>query len=231
MVSTEALADEIGGGAIHTPVASNITPIATTSSAARRQLGLGDRLVVALFGRDHPGRALEYADAAIRALADARGADGFVVLNLGADAPPVGDGSGVEVRTPGRLDADELSLRLWASDLVLLPFVDGVSTRRSTLMAPLAHARPVLALRGYNTDRVLLERPDALMLTPAGDPDAFARAAVALTDDSEQLRALGAAGHRLYTEAFDWPALARRVRSALAASLSPAMYEVAGAQA
>jgi glycosyltransferase involved in cell wall biosynthesis len=197
------------------PVGSNITPVATTPRAARERLGLSDRLVVALFGRAHPGRALDYAEAAIAALAEARGTRGLTVLNLGADAPSLDVAPGVDVRTPGHLGADDVSLRLWASDVLLLPFTDGVSTRRTTLMAALAHGRPVLGLRGHNTDPILGNHPEALTLTPAGDRGEFARAAVALTGDAERLRETGAAGRRLYLEHFDWPVVARSIASAL----------------
>lgn len=215
MTSTQALAHEVGRIAIHVPVGSNITPIATTATAARDQLGLGDELVVTLFGRSNPSRALEYAQAAVRALAAARGPRGLTVLNLGADAPAFDVGTDIAVQTPGRLGARELSLRLWASDVMLLPFSDGLSTRRTTLMAALAHGLPVVGLRGHNTDRVLADHPEALTLTPVGDPGGFARAAVALTGDRDRLRAVGDAGNRLYAEHFDWPVVARKVTSAL----------------
>jgi Glycosyl transferases group 1 len=215
LTSTEALARELGRRAIHVPVGATITPVPTSTRAARERLGLADELVVALLGRANPSRALDHAEAAIAAIAEARGARGLTVLNLGADAPALEISPAVDVRTPGRLEADELSVRLWASDLMLLPFTDGVSTRRTTLMAALAHGRPVVGLRGHNTDQVLVDHPEALTLTPVGDPDAFARAAVALTGDADRRGALGDAGRRLYDEQFDWPVLARSVMSAL----------------
>ncbi|HZV73359.1 MAG TPA: glycosyltransferase [Conexibacter sp.] len=220
MTSTQALARELGRGAVHVPIAATIMPVPTSPAAARDRLGLGDKLAVALFGRANPSRALDHAEAAVAALTEARGADRLAILNLGADAPPFHVPPGVEVRTPGRLGADELSLHLWASDMVLLPLTDGVSTRRTTLMAALAHGRPVIGLRGRNTDAVLAQAQGALALTPAGDPAAFARAAVELTADGERLRALGDAGRRLYESHFDWPVVARRVASVLETTAS-----------
>jgi glycosyltransferase involved in cell wall biosynthesis len=215
MTSTEALAREIGHGAIHVPISTNITPVDTSQKAARERLGLDGKLAVALFGRGHESRALDHAEAAIAAVADKYGADRLAVLNLGADAPTARVPPGVEVISPGRQTADELSLGVSASDLVLLPLTDGVSTRRTTLMAALAHGRPVLGLHGRNTDTLLAETPAALALTPVGDRAAFARAAVELVGDQAQLDAIGEAGRRLYEEQFDWPVLARRVASVL----------------
>jgi hypothetical protein len=211
MTSTEALARAIGRGALHVPIAANILPVATSHLAATARLGLDGKLAVALFGRGHPSRALDHAEAAIAALAGAHGADRLTILNLGADASVVRVPPGVEVISPGRLSNDELSVRLWASDLVLLPFHDGVSTRRSTLMAAFAHGRPVLGLRGRNTDAVLAGARGALVLTPAGDRAAFSRAAVELTSDPQRMRSIGDAGHQLYETHFDWPHVARRV--------------------
>ena len=215
MTSTEALAREIGRDALHVPVATNITPVPSSPDEARDRLGLSGRLAITLFGRGHETRAVEHTEAAIAALAEAHGVARLAILNLGADAPLPRVPSGVEVLSPGRLAADELSLWLTASDLVLLPLTDGVSTRRSTLMAAFAHGRPVLGLRGHNTDAVLVEAREALALTSAGDPTAFARAAVELAGDPGRRRAIGHAGRQLYASRFDWPIVARNVAAAL----------------
>jgi hypothetical protein len=230
MSSTEALAREIGSGAVHVPIATNITPVPTSSRAARDRLGLDGRLAVALFGRAHETRAFDHTQAAIAALAKAHGASQLVILNLGADAPQPRVPPGVEVCSPGRQAPDELSLRLAASDLVLLPFTDGISTRRTTLMAALAHGRPVLALRGHNTDAVLAEARDALALAPAGDLTAFARAAVELTRDPSRLHAIGEAGRQLYESRFDWPVVARSVAAVLEHTTARHPAAVAAAQ-
>lgn len=220
MTSTQALAEEIGDGAVHAPVASNISPVDASAAAARERLGIDDRLVVALFGRAHPSRALDYVQAAISALASVHGSHRLMVLNLGADAPAIDVPAGVQVCHSGALAEAELSLHLSAADLMLLPFIDGVSTRRSTLMAALSHGRPVLALHGRNTDPMLVDARDALTLTPVGDRAGFAREAVALSLDPGRLRRMGEAGRRLYAEQFDWPVLARRTADVLGAEVS-----------
>jgi len=222
LVASEALAKQVGREAVHVPVGSNITPLGLTPSAARKRLGLGVELVIALFGTAHPSRALDHAEEAIAALAGAEPPGGVTVLNLGMGAPALRAGDGVRVDTPGRLGESELSLRLSAADLCLLPFTDGVSTRRTTLMAALAHGVPVLGLRGTATDTILTGHPQALMLTPAGDRRAFARAAVELVADRSALRARGELGRRLYEAQFDWPVIARRVACAVNAAPTPA---------
>jgi glycosyltransferase involved in cell wall biosynthesis len=215
IASTERLAEALGPRAVHVPVASNITPIGESRASARRRLGLGDELTVALFGRANPSRALDYAAATIGALAERHGPEQLAILNLGADAPPVTVPAGARLYSPGRLDEDDLSLWLTAAHVVLLPFTDGTSTRRGALMAALAHGLPVVGLSGPNTDRVLAEARDALTLTPLGDRDAFTAATLELTSDTERLRRAGEAGRRLYEFQFDWPILARRVAPVL----------------
>ena len=198
------------------PVGSNITAVGTTAQEARERFGFSDELVVALFGTGHPSRALACAEAAIDALAARRGAASLRVLNLGRGAPPLRVCADVDVQTPGQLDPEELSWRLWASDVMLLPFTDGVSTRRTTLMAGLAHGLPVVGSRGANTDDVIVHHPEAIALAPVDDLAAFVRTVIVLTEDPTRLRAMGEAGRRLYRSHFDWPVVARRLAAELA---------------
>ena len=125
MTSTEALAREIGPDTIHVPIAANILPVATSHEAARARLGLDGKLTVALCGRGNPGRALDHVETAIAAMAAAHGAHRLAILNLGAGAPAVRVPPGVDVHRPGELPPDEVSVHLWASDLVLMPFHGG----------------------------------------------------------------------------------------------------------
>ncbi len=215
MASTEGLAAELGGAALHVPVGSNIRPVRSSRAAARAALGLDGRRVLMLFGRDHPSRVLEHAEAAIAAVAQALGAHGITVLNLGGDAPAIHVPPGVELRTTGALAPDDVSLHLWAGDLALLPFTDGVSTKRGTLMAALAHGVAVLGERGASTDTILTKAVDALELTPAGDRSAFARAAARLAAAPARLLQLGAAGRALYEARFDWPVISAQVGAVL----------------
>ena len=213
--TTESVTRALGGRAVHVPVGSNITPSAMTRNAARSQLGIDDELVVTLFGRGHPHRALEHAEEALGALVARQGADTLRVFNLGVDAPALQVPSGLRVHTPGELPAESVALHLRASDLLLMTFTDGVSTRRTTLMAGLAHALPVVGLRGTSTDRMLLCQPEALVLTPMGDRDAFARAVLDITADPARLQRAGTAARALYANNFDWPAAVRRLLPAL----------------
>ena len=214
MATTEHAARAIGPSAIHVPVASNITPTLPFDEA-RRTLGVEDKFVVALFGRGNPSRALDHAKAAIAALVRLRGAENVLVFNLGADAPAIWISPSVTVVSPGRLDSYDLSIRLAASDICLLPFTDGLSTRRTTLMAALAHGVPVLGLRGRASDGLLLQHRDTISMTPAGDLTAYGQCASALATDRALLRAKGDRGRALYEARFSWEHVAASVIAAI----------------
>jgi glycosyltransferase involved in cell wall biosynthesis len=214
-VSMESFLTPFGSRGVAIPVGSNISPTATARDDARQALGVGDELVIALFGTGNAQRVLGHAETALAALVDERGTDEIRVLNLGAGAKPLSVPPGLRVDTPGTLAEDEVSLRLRASDLLLLSFADGISTRRGTLMAGLAHGLPIVGLRGVSTDAVLLRHPEAFVLTPVGDHEAFAKAVLALAGDRERMAATGQAAGALYREQFDWPVIADRMLALL----------------
>jgi glycosyltransferase involved in cell wall biosynthesis len=170
--------------------------------------------VVAVFGTVHPTRMTSHVERAVLELKE-RG-HRVVVFNLGADVPPLAGLEGhVPVRAPGRLEPPELASWLAASDLFLIPLSDGVSTRRTTLMAALQHGLPVVGTRGPLTDTMLGQRPDALHLVPAHDQRRFVEEVSRLSADPEQRAALGRSGRELYERHFAWPQIAARTLLAL----------------
>ena len=93
-------------------------------------------------------------------------------------------------------------MHLLACDLMLQPFVAGVTTRRTSVMAALHHGVPTVTTAGPLTEPLWRET-GAAALAAAGDPTALAGAARALLEDPEARARLAAAGRAVYDAHFD----------------------------
>jgi glycosyltransferase involved in cell wall biosynthesis len=198
----------------HLPVGSNLPDMRAERAAARARLGAGDdTLVVAIFGTGHPSRRVDLVARSISALAES----GFelIMLNLGAGAPKLPRLSpGIGVEAPGALPAPEVARLLSAADVLLAPFVDGVSTRRGTMMAGLQHEVAVIGTRGPLTDATLRDAETSLALVPVEAGHEFPKRVLSICRLPHARRQLAAEGRRLYERQFDWPVVARRLISA-----------------
>jgi glycosyltransferase involved in cell wall biosynthesis len=101
----------------------------------------------------------------------------------------------------GTLPADELSVHVGACDLMLQPFPDGISGRRSSAMVGLQHGRAMVSTIGALSEPYW-RGTDALLAAPAGDLEAFSACAERVLRDRNLRRALGAAAARMYRERF-----------------------------
>jgi glycosyltransferase involved in cell wall biosynthesis len=198
----------------HLPVGSNLPDMRQARAAQREQMGIGEgAIVLAAFGTGHPSRMLDYVAHA----ADSVASQGHetVLLNLGFNTPEVSVDPAVRVIAPGHLDEEALSRHLAAVDIYLAPFTDGVSTRRTTLMAALQHALSVVGTDGHNTDDLLRRSTTSMRLTPVGDRDAFSRTVCELADSPDARNELGARARLLYEEEFDWSVVSTRLLAGL----------------
>jgi glycosyltransferase involved in cell wall biosynthesis len=142
----------------------------------------------------------------------------MALLSEEADATAVCTGAGSEgfarsvvaarpslegrVHATGRAPADEIATVLCACDLLVQPYPDGVTTRRTSVMAGLINARAVLTTTGHLTESVWSET-NAVALTDAGHTEALVRSARDLLADDESRAALAARGEKTYRERFD----------------------------
>jgi glycosyltransferase involved in cell wall biosynthesis len=198
----------------HLPMGSTLPCRPDARPAERERLEIGEgELVLAAFGTAHPSRMVHLVGAAANAVA--RDVGRVLVLNLGADAPPIRDlDDRVRLRQPGGLPADDVARLLASADIYLAPFIDGVSTRRTTVMAALQHGVPVVGTDGLLTDQLLREGP--IVLTPVGRPELFAPAVVGLARDTRKRLELSEKSATFYRTMFSWPVLAKRVLNAFA---------------
>ena len=102
----------------------------------------------------------------------------------------------------------EVSACWAAADIAILPYVDGASLRRGTLMAALAHALPIVT----TTPRVPVPQfrdGENIALTPPDDVAALAARVLALGESPVQRERLSR-GAALAAVEFAWPRIAER---------------------
>ncbi len=109
---------------------------------------------------------------------------------------------GALVHATGRLPAEELSYHFAACDLLIQPYPDGVTSRRTSFMAGLAHGKPVVTTRGPLTEPLWIQS-EAVALARSGDTQAFVKHVRRLRADAAERVRAGAAARLLYQERFD----------------------------
>jgi glycosyltransferase involved in cell wall biosynthesis len=199
----------------HLPVGSNLPDMRAEREAQRTKLRIpSGAIVLATFGQHHPSRLADYIVCAANAVAASGGP--VVLMNLGAGIQRLtGLDERVAFYSPGYLPTEALARCLSTADIYLAAFVDGVSTRRTTLMSALQHNLAVVGTDGPLTDKILRSSRDAVRLVPVGRPEAFAETVRQLATTPEDRRRLGERARLLYQRNFDWPVLARRLTAAL----------------
>lgn len=106
------------------------------------------------------------------------------------------------IHATGSLSENDVSRHLSACDVMIQPYVDGISTRRTTAMACLAHGVPMVTTAGALTETFWRDAGVAL-LVPATDAGAMAARADELLRHPDARHRLGVAAKRLYAERFD----------------------------
>ncbi len=112
------------------------------------------------------------------------------------------------VRQTGYLSTREVSAALLGADVLVLPYRDGISFRRGSLHAALAHGCAIVS----TTPRVAipeLRDGENVLLTPPDDPQAVCRAAEALRRDAGLRERIGRGAQELARH-FSWEQIARR---------------------
>jgi glycosyltransferase involved in cell wall biosynthesis len=101
----------------------------------------------------------------------------------------------------GTLDADALSAHIAACDVLLQPYPDGVTSRRTTTMAGLRVSVPVVTTQGPLTEQFWTERLP-VKLAPVNDVSALVDHVVHLIADPVERRRQGDAGRAFYDRWF-----------------------------
>ena len=191
----------------HLPSGSNLPDARAERAAVRAELGIEELFAVATLSTGHPSHLTTYVEAVLSGLRANEVPTAF--LQLGAGAADVELPPGIRVERPGMLPAARLAALLASADLLLTPFVDGVSTRRSSFMAGLCQEVAVLGTHGALTDAMLVGR--GLELIEVGRQELYAERAVSLAADHPARRRAGRSGRELFEREFTWDGIAKRV--------------------
>ncbi|MHB1131294.1 MAG: glycosyltransferase [Chloroflexota bacterium] len=226
------------GAATHViPIGSNIPACPSPGyerSAWRRRLGVApEETLLAFFGFINASKG---ADDLLRALAELRTAGEAVRLLMVGGS---GDSNAQDKRAQGAFEAlvlelglsqlvqatgfateEEVSAHLMSADLCVLPFVDGATFQRGTLLATLAHGLPTISTAASGADGAeardagLWEGPrlvhgDNVWLVPSRQPSAIAAGIRHLASSVELRQRLGDGARRLAAD-LSWPRIAAR---------------------
>lgn len=202
----------------HLPSGSNVEVQPNRREAVRRERGISERTVVlGLFGRLGATRPLDL----VRKSAERLRAEGLepLIYYLGLQAESVRSSSmlaELPLLAEGPLQTDEISTRMSAIDIFLVPIEEGVSSRRTSLMAGLAHGLATVATSGSITDDIFLrENGRALMLADINDPSLFANHVLTLALDVQRRSTIAAAGRAFFEREFAWERLGERLLRSL----------------
>jgi glycosyltransferase involved in cell wall biosynthesis len=106
------------------------------------------------------------------------------------------------IHASGTLEPEELSAHLGVCDLLVQPYPDGITTRRTSLMAGMAHGVATLTTSGELTETLWAES-GAVALAPVGDWERFAAEAERLLLNAQERSRIGSRALELYAERFD----------------------------
>jgi len=146
-------------------------------------------------------------DPRVRVLLIGRGSERYHT-QIGAAHPDLAD----RVTATGELTPGGVAAHLRACDLLLQPYPDGVSSRRTSVMAGLANQVPVVTNLGALSES-LWAASTGVVVVPGPDPTALAAAAgEVFTRSPENRLALGARGAALYFSEFTLERTIERLR-------------------
>ena len=115
------------------------------------------------------------------------------------------------IHSGGILPDDDLSHSLSACDLMLQPYPDGLSSRRTSLMNALVHGLPVVSNSGHLTEE-FWETSNAIALASTGAAHDLAEVCIALLLDASRRKQIAENGAALYRSKFDWPNIIEKLR-------------------
>jgi glycosyltransferase involved in cell wall biosynthesis len=189
-----------GQAATWLPIPSNIPTQVSPIEVATVKRELGPGPWVGHFGTYGTAITRDLAPA-LRSIAASNGKSRILLLGRGASRFANTLALGERVRAADGLTGAAVATRLAACDLLVQPFPDGISARRTSAMAGLALGMPMASTDGRLTDPIW-RTSQAVALAPAGQPKEFAGLCLDLLADPARCRDLGERAAALYAEEF-----------------------------
>lgn len=209
----------------HVPIGANIEPQLAQFNRAQQRAHYGaaeSDIVLAYFGFISPSKGLETL---LPAFALAQRAHPALRLLLVADrhaADPIyADyhrkienmidqlASRERVYWTGYVSPAQVSAFLASADLAVLPFTDGASLRRTTMISCLMHGLPTLTTSGEGTTRDGLGEETGIRLVPPANVPALANAIETLASAPAERQRLSARA-RTFANRFTWSSVAQQ---------------------
>lgn len=206
------------------PIGSNLArqpPPGYNRAGFRAGLGLQPSdLAIAYFGLLNSSKGLATLLATFRSVQNRNPGTWLLLLGgaLGAsdatDARTAADfqrrlGAAQRVIQPGYGDNETLSAYLLAADVALLPYADGASARRASLLACAEHGLPIVTTSGPGLDNRGAHLAGSVLACPPGDAAGLAEAVHRVADDAALRRGLAARSAALAGRV-SWAAIADR---------------------
>ena len=217
---------DLAGRLVEIPIGANIQPTPPAGYdrvAQRARWGVSpDDLLLCYFGFLNDSKGGEELMLATARLAEAGLPVHLLMIGgqLGASDPTneaylqrvqaliIAQGIADRVHWTGFTGEAEVSANLLASDIAVLPYRDGVSFRRGSLMAALAHGLPVVS-----TEPIVpipeIKPGENMLLAPVQSPKDLAERVTEAWRDPAARQQLGRGAARL-SELFTWESIARR---------------------
>jgi len=190
------------------PIPSNV-PVMNDVAAVqtvRRRYGMKDGLLIGHFGT-YGRPVVSLLEPILLALGQHSIEHTILLMGIGSEAfrqallqkkPELAS----QIRATGGLTPEDLSSHVAACDVLIQPYLDGVSTRRTSLMAGLAHGRAIVTTTGRATEP-LWATTGSVALAPTGDVNTFVGLVSELCVNENKRTRMGDSARELYQERFD----------------------------
>ena len=196
------------------PKRSEVLPVGTTIPVTHhRKYDSSSKKHITLlhFGGNHPTHLIAWTLHALRAVRLKFSNHSVELLWIGLNEKdkdnilndfPQGNELRPFVRAAGYLGEEQASEEMTKVDLALAPFMDGVSTRRTSFMAEIAHGIPTVTTRGWATHpNIPWEK--FCQITPV-ELEPFIQATTELLENPTRLSELRTSSRSAYEELFSW---------------------------